>query len=240
VHTRARDAGGDDRWIEAADGSLRWRQSAGEVTVILLSVPADVPARRIGVEFKPWGVVVAEKAAAGGTGATPSPPPPRVFWRAALHRMIVPSECAWSAGGGGGDDGFVLHLAKANVEVWARPAGGGAAAWWPQLLAGPDGAAATGVEWDAYDKDYSDLPPPAAALVAGEEARSAAERAVDGADRALRRALREEDAARKRARQAALHRLRWGTELGWAALACGGRAPWAGAKCVVGRAGKEN
>lgn len=214
------------------DSAVRWRQSAGEVTIIVVGVGAGVPAAALAVEFGTHSVAVWRKEGGGGAATTPR----TLLWRGDLLRMIVPSECAWTHGGGVGEDGCVLHIAKANLEAWADPAKGGAATWWPSLLAGPDGAAATAVEWDAYDKDYSDVPAPVAVVAEREEERSASERARDAADRELRRVLREEDAARRRARQAALHELRWGTPTSWAALACGRQAPWKGARVV----GKEH
>ena len=233
VVRHARDA--DTRaWVESSDSAVRWRQSAGEVTIIVVGVGAGVPAASLAVKFGTHSVAVWQKQ--GGGAAAAATTPRTLLWRGDLHRMIVPSECAWTHGGGTGEDGCVLHIAKANLEAWADPAKGGAATWWPALLAGPDGAAATAVEWDAYDKDYSDAPPPVAEVAEGEDARAASERARDAADRELRRVLREEDAARRRARQVALHELRWGTAESWAALTCGREAPWKGARVL----GKEN
>ena len=212
VHHASRDVADADVWVQAADGSLRWRQSAAWVSVLALRVPRATPAVDLDIVFSPRAAFIALKS-------QPNDPP---LLDITLDRAIVPAECAWTHGGGEGEDGTLLLLSKANLELWAdvtQPA----TTWWPRLVAGDGGG--THVEWDDFSKDYSDLPPAAAAAEAS-EAVSAADRAIDGADRALRRVLREADGARRRARVAALHGLRWGTR---PRLEGDGRPPWAGA-----------
>ncbi len=121
-------------WAELADGSCRWRQSAGEVKIIVLKVPRDLLARELEVEIRPFSLRVARR----GTG--------EVYLEGRLHRGVVPEDSLWTLGGGAGEDGCALSLAKMNLEVLARP-WAHAESWWPRLLKGHGDIA-----WDDYEK----------------------------------------------------------------------------------------
>jgi hypothetical protein len=43
-------------WAELADGSCRWRQTGGEVKVLALKVPSDLPPRQLGVDIQPYSL----------------------------------------------------------------------------------------------------------------------------------------------------------------------------------------
>lgn len=43
-------------WAEMADGSCRWRQTGGEVKVLALRVPADLPSKQLRVDIQPYSV----------------------------------------------------------------------------------------------------------------------------------------------------------------------------------------
>ena len=43
-------------WAELADGSCRWRQTGGEVKVLALRVPTDLPTRRLAVDIQPYSL----------------------------------------------------------------------------------------------------------------------------------------------------------------------------------------
>jgi hypothetical protein len=121
-------------WAELADGSCRWRQSAGEVKVIALKVPRDLPARELEVEIRPFSLRVARRGTC------------EVYLEGRLHRGVVPEDSLWTLGGGAGEDGCALSLAKMNLEVLARP-WAHAESWWPRLLEGHGDIA-----WDDYEK----------------------------------------------------------------------------------------
>jgi hypothetical protein len=46
----------EEVWAELADGSCRWRQTGSEVKVLVLRVPADLPAGRLKVDIKPYSI----------------------------------------------------------------------------------------------------------------------------------------------------------------------------------------
>jgi hypothetical protein len=43
-------------WAELADGSCRWRQTGGEVKVLALRVPKDLPTRQLAVAIEPYSL----------------------------------------------------------------------------------------------------------------------------------------------------------------------------------------
>ena len=43
-------------WTELADGSCRWRQTGGEVKVLALRVPSDLPSRQLAVDIQPYSI----------------------------------------------------------------------------------------------------------------------------------------------------------------------------------------
>ena len=55
-------------WAELADGSCRWRQSGGEVRVIALRVPRELPARQLAVAMEPYSIRGEQALTVGGGG----------------------------------------------------------------------------------------------------------------------------------------------------------------------------
>ncbi len=43
-------------WTELADGSCRWRQTGGELKVLALKVPGDLPSRQLAVDIQPYSI----------------------------------------------------------------------------------------------------------------------------------------------------------------------------------------
>jgi hypothetical protein len=43
-------------WTELMDGSCRWRQTGGEVKVLALKVPQELPSRQLAVDIQPYSV----------------------------------------------------------------------------------------------------------------------------------------------------------------------------------------
>ncbi len=183
----------EEVWAELADGSCRWRQTAGELRIIALRVPSDLRPRDLGVDISPYHVRVYKKGA-----------PEEVYLEGRLHRGVVPEDCFWTHCGGEGEDGCCIILRKMNLEVlqrrWAH-----SETWWPRLFEGHGDIA-----WDDYEKDYSDLPEEVMARHRAREAIEDAEKGVEGRERRRREALQAGDDARKRRRQDRLAVLRSG------------------------------
>jgi hypothetical protein len=66
-------------WAELADGSCRWRQTGGEVKVLALRVPKDLPTKQLAVAIEPYSLkggpgrqAIWCSAAAGRCGAPPA------------------------------------------------------------------------------------------------------------------------------------------------------------------------
>ena len=47
---------GPQVWAELADGSCRWRQTGGEVKVVALRVPPELPNRQLAVDIQPYSL----------------------------------------------------------------------------------------------------------------------------------------------------------------------------------------
>lgn len=43
-------------WAELGDGSCRWRQTGGEVKVLALRVPAELPTKQLAVDIQPYSL----------------------------------------------------------------------------------------------------------------------------------------------------------------------------------------
>lgn len=129
-----------DTWVEVADGSCRWRQTGSEVRVLALKVPTDLPPRDLDVQIAPFSLNVRNKR----TG--------EVYLEGRLFRGVVPEDCFWTHCGGLGEDGCCITLHKMNLEVlqrhWMH-----SEMWWARLFKSHGD-----IEWDDYEKDYSDLP----------------------------------------------------------------------------------
>ena len=187
-------------WAQLRDGSCRWRQSAGEVAIIALSVPPGARKHQLDVCIDLHHIRVACK----DTG--------RVYLAGELERGIVPDESVWAHGGGVGDDGFVFYLRKMNLELLAGE-GGNEETWWPRLFTHH-----APIAWDDYEKDYSDLPAHVMEQHWLQEHKSQVTRAVESADKSQREGAQERDDVRRRRRQERLHVLRGGPPLSWVEL----------------------
>ena len=187
-------------WAQLRDGSCRWRQSAGEVAIIALSVPPGARKHQLDVCIDLHHIRVACK----DTG--------RVYLAGELERGIVPDESVWAHGGGVGDDGFVFYLRKMNLELLAGE-GGHEETWWPRLFTHH-----APIAWDDYEKDYSDLPAHVMEQHWLQEHKSQVTRAVESADKSQREGAQERDDVRRRRRQERLHVLRGGQPLSWVEL----------------------
>lgn len=96
---------GPEAWAQLADGTCRWRQSAGEVRVIVAAVPSGLPARRLHVDIQPYWLSVRDAL----TG--------RVYCEGDLERGVVPGDSTWTQGSGDGEDGCLVILTKMNLEL---------------------------------------------------------------------------------------------------------------------------
>lgn len=180
----------EETWVEINDGSCRWRQTGGEVKVIALKVPADLPPKHLGIDFDPFNLKVYNKKT------------DEIYLEGQLHRGVIPEECFWTHCGGDGEDGCCMTLKKMNLEVlrkhWMH-----SESWWSRLFVGH-----TEIEWDDYEKDYSDLPEEVLMKYRISEASKDAEKQLENAERKSRASIQSADDRRKRRRQARLAILR--------------------------------
>ena len=190
----------EEVWVELADGSCRWRQTAGEVRVLALKVPHSLSPRELQVDISPYHVKIFRK---GGQ---------EVYLEGRLHRGVVPEDCFWTHCGGEGEDGCCITLRKMNLKViqrhWQH-----SESWWNRLFREHNDIA-----WDDYEKDYSDLPEEVMVRHLATEAIKDVERKVEGSERRRREVLQESDDLRKRRRQERLNVLRSGTVKDWVHL----------------------
>ena len=147
--------------------------------------------KKAGEETEPTTATATPTAEAKPATETPAN---TVFLDIALEKMVVPDESTWTLlePGGEGEEGLLVTLTKANVELFASCCGeGGRAAaaapspsltWWPRLAkkgskngSDPDDDE-TAVAWDDYENDYSDLPGFAAEKINAAEAAARLER----------------------------------------------------------------
>lgn len=190
----------EEVWVELADGSCRWRQTAGEVRVLALKVPRDLRPRDLSVQINPFDLQITNKVSG------------EVYLKGRLHRGVVPEDCFWTHCGGEGEDGCCVTLRKMNLEVlqrhWAH-----SETWWTRLF-----EVHGEIAWDDYEKDYSDLPEEVMVKHKVAEAIKDVERRIENNERTKREALQEADDLRKRRRQERLNVLRSGTAKDWVML----------------------
>ncbi|PSC67238.1 Tetratricopeptide repeat 28 [Micractinium conductrix] len=190
----------EEVWTEIADGSCRWRQSGGEVKVLALRVPADLPPKQLAVDIQPYSLKVFNRS----TGD--------VYLEGTLERGVVPEDCFWTHCGGEGEDGCAISLRKMNLEVlqkhWLH-----SEMWWPKLF-----TAHGAIAWDDYEKDYSDLPSEVLERHRLTEAIQEDSKRLENRERTHREQLQERDDARKRVRQERLYELRTGTRKSWVSM----------------------
>lgn len=111
----------EEVWAELLDGSCRWRQSASEVAIIALRVPAKASKRDLDVVVDLHHISVTSRI----DGC--------VYLQGELERGIIPDESVWTHSGGTGEDGFVFYLKKMNLELLAGD-GSHADTWWSRLF----------------------------------------------------------------------------------------------------------
>jgi tetratricopeptide (TPR) repeat protein len=215
----------EEVWVELADGSCRWRQTAGEIRIIALKVPSDLPPRQLKVDISPYHLKIYRFVKKHTTTTTKDKEnnnvepeqeqqqeEEEIYLQGRLHRGIVPEDCFWTHCGGEGDDGCCITLCKMNLEVlqkhWAH-----SESWWVRLFEDHQNIA-----WDDYEKDYSDLPEEVLEKHRTAEAIKDVERTVEGNERHRREVLQEKDDLRKRKRQERLHVLRTGETKSWVQL----------------------
>ncbi|KAL4437013.1 hypothetical protein ABPG75_004152 [Micractinium tetrahymenae] len=190
----------EEVWTELADGSCRWRQTGGEVKVLALRVPRDLPSRQLAVDIQPYSIKAWNRASG------------EVYLEGELERGVVPEDCFWTHCGGEGEDGCALYLRKMNLEVlqshWQH-----SEMWWPRLF-----KAHANIAWDDYEKDYSDLPEEVLQRHRVTEAIRDDEQRVEQNEKKHRDMLQERDDLRKRTRQERLNELRTGTKQSWVLL----------------------
>ncbi|KAL0049465.1 hypothetical protein WJX82_003033 [Trebouxia sp. C0006] len=189
VHYSAPDRG-EEVWAEVGDGSCRWRQTASEVTLLCLGVPPHTPAKQLQVTLDPYFIKVVDKVSGG------------VYLEGHLERGIVPEESVWEHGGGVGENGCLLYLHKMNLQL-LRKEWQHSETWWPRLFQHHQA-----IQWDDYDKDYSDLPLQIMRKHACQEALQDAERQTENGEKQERARLQDQDDRRKQTRQARLKALR--------------------------------
>ncbi|KAL4859604.1 Serine/threonine-protein phosphatase T [Chlorella vulgaris] len=190
----------EEVWTELMDGSCRWRQTGGEVKVLALKVPQELPSRQLAVDIQPYSVKVWNRSSG------------EIYLEGGLERGVVPEDCFWTHCNGEGEDGCALYLRKMNLELlkqhWQH-----SEMWWPRLF-----KCHGEIAWDDYEKDYSDLPAEVLARHRITEAIKDDERREQDHERTKRELLQEADDVRKRARQERLNELRTGRRVDWVQL----------------------
>jgi hypothetical protein len=191
-------------FVQLCDSSLRWRQSSDEIKVVLLQVPADLKAGKdLSVEISLDFVKCANNSTK------------EVYFEGQLCRGIIPEQSLWEYES---DTGHVtFYLKKMNLELLSR-AHQHAEMWWPKLCTHH-----CEIQWDDYEKDYSDLPPEIMQLHAKNEEQSKLLNNLEYKERLKKEHLQECDDMRKRLRQERLHEMRTGEKLSWVDLSQGKR-----------------
>ena len=190
----------EEVWAGLSDGSCRWRQSASEVAIIALRVPASARKVDLDVTIDMRRVRVASRR----DGC--------VYLEGELERGVVPEESVWALGGGDGEDGFVLHLKKMNLELIASTGSHGDT-WWSRLFTHH-----SEIAWDDYEKDYSDLPAAIMREHLALEHKNSCVNELERAQKGRHESAAERNDARRRSRQERLAVLRGGPWRTWVEL----------------------
>ena len=85
--------------------------------------------------------------------------------------------------------------------------------WWPKLCVDH-----TEIQWDDYEKDYSDLPDPIMRQYQKNELQTKVLNQIEYDERMRNEALQERDELRKRQRQERLHEMKTGHKICWVDL----------------------
>ncbi len=178
-------------YVQLCDSSLRWRQSSDEVKIILLQVPPGLKASRdLAVDILPDLVTCSNRRSG------------EVYFEGQLCRGVIPEQCLWEYEG---DSGHVtFYLKKMNLELLSK-SHQHAEMWWPKLCVHH-----SEIQWDDYEKDYSDLPPEIMKQYANREEQSKLLNDMEYGERMKKEQLQECDDLRKRLRQERLARMRVG------------------------------
>mmetsp|Transcript_2366 Transcript_2366/g.5467 ORF Transcript_2366/g.5467 Transcript_2366/m.5467 type:complete len:737 (-) Transcript_2366:58-2268(-) len=178
-------------YVQLCDSSLRWRQSSDEVKIILLQVPPGLKASRdLVVEVLPDFLSCSHRNSG------------KVYFEGQLCRGVIPEQCLWEYEG---DSGHVtFYLKKMNLELLSK-SHQHAEMWWPKLCAHH-----SEIQWDDYEKDYSDLPSEIMKQHANREEQSKLLNDLEYKERMKKEQLQECDDLRKRLRQERLAQMRVG------------------------------
>ena len=127
-------------YVEIMDGSLRWTQTGDSIEVIVLGVPPGMNASELDVRIEARELSVRHRA----TGD--------VYLEGRLWRAVVPEDSTWTVSDADEPGVITMYLRKMNLELlaqfWEL-----SHSWWEKLF---DHHAP--IQWDDYDKDYSDIP----------------------------------------------------------------------------------
>lgn len=141
VYYDSTDIPGNEVWAQPRDSLCRWRQSAGEVRVMVLKVEKGVEPAQLKVDIEPYFLRVSHRL----TG--------EVFLEGELDRGVIPADSYWTHDS---DEGCVVYLQKMNLELFVSgQEHRHSLSWWPRLFVHH-----SDIAWDDYEKDYSDLPAP--------------------------------------------------------------------------------
>ena len=176
-------------YVEIMDGSLRWTQSGSEIQIIVLGVPEGVRAAALEVSIDSRELRIAHKE----TG--------EVYVEGRLWRAVVPEDCTWTINDADEPGAITMYLCKMNLELlaeyWEL-----SHSWWEKLFTHH-----AGIQWDDYDKDYSDIPTEVREHHARQEAKSEEVRRIERSDEHLREKECEREDVRKREKFLRLERL---------------------------------
>lgn len=187
-----------DVWYSPSDGRCRWRQSASEISVMVLGIPRGTAASELDVNISTTSIRVSELFSG------------RVFIEGELQERIVPDDSAWDIS----EDGIVtLYLYKANLALFASPHQHNATEW--KKLFTSDGYE---IKFDDACKDYSDLPAPVMAQFRKSSAIDGVRRRLEAKESKARDRVSELDDLRRRKRQTRLAALRGQPIQSWVKL----------------------
>ena len=219
VYYDANEKTEEETWVEVADGSCRWRQTAGEVKIIALKVPKTLSPKDLKVDIGPYHLKVYRRRSGSGRASGggneerhEQEEEEEVFLQGRLHRGVIPEDSFWTHLQGDGEDGCCISLQKMNLEVLQQP-WSHSESWWTKVFEDH-----TDIAWDDYEKDYSDLPEEVMHRHRIREAKNEAVKGIERGEREKREGLQEADDLRKRRRQERLNVLRSGSVRDWVLL----------------------
>eukprot|EP00230_Micromonas_polaris_P012092 CAMPEP_0197132040 /NCGR_PEP_ID=MMETSP1390-20130617/23263_1 /TAXON_ID=38833 /ORGANISM="Micromonas sp., Strain CCMP2099" /LENGTH=711 /DNA_ID=CAMNT_0042574651 /DNA_START=46 /DNA_END=2181 /DNA_ORIENTATION=- len=187
-----------DVWFSPSHGRCRWRQSASEITVLVLGIQPGTAGSALDVDISATHVCVRDKNR------------DRVYLSGDLDDRVVPDMCAWDVD----EDGVVtLFLHKTNLALYASPHEHSNSEW--KRLFRDDGYE---IKFDDTSKDYSDLPAPVMRDHRVSSAEDQQRRHLEWNETKSRDRDSEQDDLRRRNRQTRLAVLRGKPFKGWVQL----------------------